>query len=113
MTLVFSAGQGLLAARAGASYISPFVGRLDDIGFNGINLVSDLKEIFKINNVKTEIIVASVRNSEHVIKAAKIGADIVTVPYKIIMQMIEHPLTKAGIEKFLIDWEGFNKKAEI
>ncbi|QAT39253.1 fructose-6-phosphate aldolase [Clostridium sp. JN-9] len=105
VTLVFSAAQALLAVAAGATYVSPFVGRLDDIGFDGINLISEIAEIFKIYGVKTEIITASVRGPMHVLRAAKQGADIATVPYKVFMQMIKHPLTDIGIERFKKDWE--------
>jgi transaldolase len=105
VTLVFSAAQALLAVAAGAAYVSPFVGRLDDIGFDGINLISEIAEIFKIYGVKTEIITASVRGPLHVLRAAKQGADIATVPYKVFMQMIKHPLTDVGIERFKKDWE--------
>lgn len=105
VTLIFSASQALLAARAGASYVSPFVGRLDDISFDGLSLISEITEIFATNYIATEVIVASVRNPLHVIESAKMGADIATVPYKVIMQMINHPLTDRGIE-------AFNKDAE-
>lgn len=105
VTLVFSAAQALLAVAAGADYVSPFVGRLDDIGFDGINLISEIAEIFKVYGVKTEIITASVRGPLHVLRAAKQGADIATVPYKVFMQMIKHPLTDVGIERFKKDWE--------
>lgn len=105
VTLIFSAGQALLAARAGASYVSPFLGRLDDISWDGTGLVSDIVEIFQMHGIETEIIAASIRHPMHVIECAKLGADIATVPYKVILQMIEHPLTKAGIERFLKDWE--------
>ena len=104
VTLIFSASQALLAARAGASYVSPFVGRLDDISFDGLSLISEITEIFATNYIATEVIVASVRNPLHVIESAKMGADIATVPYKVIMQMINH-LTDRGIE-------AFNKDAE-
>ncbi len=100
VTLIFSASQALLAARAGATYVSPFVGRLDDISFDGLSLITEITEIFSINYIATEIIVASVRNPLHVVEAAKKGADIATVPYKVIMQMIKHPLTDRGIEAF-------------
>lgn len=105
VTLIFSASQALLAARAGASYVSPFVGRLDDISFDGLSLIAEITEIFAANYIPTEIIVASVRNPLHVIESAKMGADIATVPFKVIMQMIKHPLTDRGIE-------AFNKDAE-
>ncbi|SFU82881.1 transaldolase [Clostridium sp. DSM 8431] len=109
VTLIFSAGQALLAARAGATYVSPFLGRLDDIGSEGINLIKDIAEIFTVHNIKTEIISASIRNPIHVISCAKAGANIATIPYKVIAQMINHPLTTSGIEKFLKDYEGMNK----
>lgn len=105
VTLIFSAGQALLAARAGASYVSPFLGRLDDISWDGTALIADIAEIFNLHGIDTEIIAASIRHPVHVIECAKLGADIATVPYKVILQMIEHPLTKSGIERFLKDWE--------
>lgn len=105
VTLIFSASQALLAARAGASYVSPFVGRLDDISFDGLRLIQEITEIFVASYIATEIIVASVRNPLHVIEAAKMGADIATVPYKVIMQMINHPLTDRGIDAFIKDAE--------
>lgn len=110
VTLIFSAAQALLAARAGATYVSPFIGRLDDIGQEGIALVREIAEIFRIHNIKTEIISASVRNSTHVLEAAKAGSHIATVPYKVLAGMINHPLTTAGIERFLKDWESVPKK---
>lgn len=109
VTLIFSAAQALLAANAGATYVSPFVGRLDDVGETGIQLISDVAEIFKLHGIKTEIIAASTRNPLHVVEAAKAGAHIATIPYKVIEQMSEHPLTNAGIKKFLCDWESANK----
>ncbi len=109
VTLIFSAGQALLAARAGATYVSPFLGRVDDIGGTGMDLVSDIAQIFEIHGIETEIIAASVRNPLHVIDAAKAGAHISTVPYGVIMQMTKHPLTDSGIERFLQDWAGFEK----
>ena len=109
VTLIFSAMQALLAARAGATYVSPFLGRLDDIGSEGIKLIEDIAEIFAIHDIDTEIISASVRNPIHVLQCAKAGADIATIPYNVISQMINHPLTTAGIEKFLKDYEGMNK----
>ena len=105
VTLIFSAAQALLAARAGASYVSPFVGRLDDVGTMGETLVADIAEIFKLHGIKTEIIAASTRNPIHIIDAAKAGADIATIPFKVIEQMLKHPLTDAGIDRFLKDWE--------
>ena len=110
VTLIFSAAQALLAARAGATYVCPFVGRLDDIGMDGIDLISEIAEIFDVNAIETEIIVASVRNPIHVLQAAKLGADIATVPYKVIKQMLLHPLTDKGIAQFMKDWEGSELK---
>lgn len=109
VTLIFTASQALLAARAGATYVSPFLGRLDDIDCDGMHLIEDIVKIFKQHDIKTEIISASIRNPIHVTDAAKIGAHIATVPYNVILQMIKHPLTDAGIERFLKDWEGLNK----
>lgn len=103
VTLIFSAAQALLAARAGASFVSPFLGRLDDIGSDGMILIHDIADIFSIHGIETEIIAASIRNPIHVIEAAKAGCDIATVPYNVIMLMINHPLTTSGIEKFLKD----------
>ena len=97
VTLIFSATQALLAARAGATYVSPFVGRLDDIGQDGLSLIEEIVDIFNVNAIETEIIVASVRNPIHVAQAARMGADIATVPYKVITQMTKHPLTDKGI----------------
>ncbi|NQS76604.1 MAG: fructose-6-phosphate aldolase [Peptococcaceae bacterium] len=105
VTLVFSANQALLAARAGATYVSPFIGRLDDISENGIELVQKIVEIFDLHQIKTEVIAASIRHPVHVTESARAGAHIATVPYKIIEQMISHPLTDAGIKRFLKDWE--------
>ncbi|GIM27705.1 putative transaldolase [Clostridium polyendosporum] len=105
VTLIFSASQALMAARAGATYVSPFVGRLDDINSDGMVLIKDIVEIFKLHNLKTEIIAASIRNSMHVVNAAKAGCHIATVPYKVLLDNTKHPLTDAGIERFLKDWE--------
>lgn len=110
VTLIFSATQALLAARAGATYVSPFVGRRDDIGQDGLSLIEEIVDIFNVNAIETEIIVASVRNPIHVAQAARMGADIATVPYKVITQMTKHPLTDKGIENFLKDWEGASLK---
>lgn len=110
VTLIFSAAQALLAARAGASYVSPFLGRLDDISSEGMTLIRDIADIFAVHGIETEIIAASIRNPIHVIEAAKAGCDIATVPYKVIVQMINHPLTEKGIERFLKDWETVPKK---
>ncbi len=104
VTLVFSSNQALLAARAGASYVSPFLGRLDDIGHNGVDLISEISAIFDIHQIDTEIIAASVRHPVHVTEAALAGAHIATVPFKVFDQLVKHPLTDQGIEKFLNDW---------
>ncbi|WP_159881330.1 fructose-6-phosphate aldolase [Paenibacillus puerhi] len=106
VTLIFSSTQALLAARAGATYVSPFVGRLDDINQVGMNLIQEISEIFQVHDIPSEIITASVRTTTHVIDAALLGAHIATVPYKVIQQMIRHPLTDVGIDRFLKDWEG-------
>ncbi len=110
VTLIFSATQALLAARAGATYVSPFVGRLDDIGQNGLELIEEISDIFAASDIETQIIVASVRNPIHVTQAARLGADIATVPFKVINQMMKHPLTDKGIEGFMKDWEGSSLK---
>ncbi|GAA0740082.1 fructose-6-phosphate aldolase [Clostridium oceanicum] len=110
VTLIFSASQALLAARAGASYVSPFLGRLDDIGTEGMILVKQIANIFKIHNISTEIISASVRGPMHAIEAAEAGSDIATIPYNVILKMIKHPLTDNGIERFLKDWESVENK---
>ena len=104
VTLIFSATQALLAANAGAAYVSPFLGRIDDISMIGMDLVRDIAEIFAIHGIETEIIAASVRNPIHVIEAAKAGADISTIPYSLVMQMVKHPLTDQGLKKFKADW---------
>lgn len=104
MTLIFSANQALLAARAGAAYVSPFIGRIDDISMSGMDLIRSIVEIFSYTDLQTEIIAASVRNPVHVTECALAGADIATVPYKVLKQMIHHPLTDAGIEKFQKDY---------
>lgn len=104
MTLIFSANQALLAARAGATYVSPFIGRIDDISMSGMDLIRNIAEILSYTDLQTEIIAASVRNPVHVTECALAGADIATVPYKVLVQMIHHPLTDAGIEKFRKDY---------
>jgi len=104
VTLVFSANQALLAAIAGATYISPFVGRLDDIGENGMGLIAEIREIYDQYFFDTHILTASVRHPRHVAEAARLGSDVATIPYKILKQMFQHPLTDSGIEKFLADW---------
>jgi transaldolase len=105
VTLVFSATQAMLAAKAGATYVSPFIGRLDDISHNGMELVSDIMTINDNYGFATEVIVASIRSPMHVLESALIGADIATIPYKVIAQLAKHPLTDIGMEKFLADWE--------
>lgn len=110
VTLIFSPTQALLAAKAGASYVSPFVGRLDDISHSGMDLVGEIADIYGNYMFHTEIIVASIRNPLHVVEAAKMGAHIATIPYSVIIQLIKHPLTDIGIEKFLKDWEKVPKR---
>jgi transaldolase len=105
VTLCFSAVQALMAAKAGANYISPFVGRLDDIGHDGMEIVEQILGIYENYGYETEVIVASIRNPIHVLKAALMGADIATIPFKVMEQLIKHPLTDAGLEKFLADWK--------
>ncbi|MCR1952102.1 MULTISPECIES: fructose-6-phosphate aldolase [unclassified Clostridium] len=105
VTLIFSATQALLAANSGATYVSPFLGRIDDISMNGMDLIKDIAEIFSIHRIESKIIAASVRTPIHVIEAAKAGADIATVPYDLIMNMLKHPLTDQGLEKFKADWQ--------
>ncbi|MFD1172507.1 fructose-6-phosphate aldolase [Oceanobacillus picturae] len=107
VTLIFNANQALLAARAGASYVSPFLGRLDDIGHDGMNLIATIAEIFDRHDIPSEIIAASIRHPLHVIDAALNGAHIATIPYNVLEKLVKHPLTDQGIEKFLTDW---NKK---
>ncbi|TCT26368.1 transaldolase [Melghiribacillus thermohalophilus] len=104
VTLIFSANQALLAARAGATYVSPFLGRLDDIGHDGMTLIAQISEIFTRHQIDTEIIAASIRHPMHVTEAAINGAHIATVPFKVLKQLVKHPLTDQGIEKFLADW---------
>ena len=105
VTLVFSPNQALLAAKSGAKYVSPFIGRLDDIGQNGMHLIKEIKEIFSNYNLGTEILVASVRHPIHVVEAAKIGADVVTLPPAVLDKMLHHPLTDIGLKNFLTDWK--------
>jgi len=109
MTLVFSANQGLLAAKAGASFISPFIGRLDDIGQRGMELVEDLVRIRNNYNLKAEVLVGSIRHPQHVLEAAKVGAGIATMPPEVMEKMIQHPLTDSGLKRFLDDWERAKK----
>jgi transaldolase len=110
VTLCFSAAQALLAAKAGATFISPFVGRHDDVGFDGMQLISDIRLIYDNYEFSTQILVASVRHPVHVVEAAKLGADVMTAPPKIIWQLFKHPLTDAGIASFLKDWEATGQK---
>lgn len=105
VTLIFSANQALLAARAGATFVSPFVGRLDDISHDGTQLIHQVSEIFRVHGIETEIIAASIRHPVHVTDAALAGADIATLPYKVLEQLVRHPLTDQGIEKFEADWK--------
>ncbi len=105
VTLCFSAPQALLAAKAGATYVSPFVGRLDDIGQPGMELIRDIRRIYDNYGIRTQIIVASIRNPSHVIEAAKAGADCATIPYEVLMGLVKHPLTDIGVERFLNDWK--------
>ena len=109
VTLIFTSMQALLAAKAGATYVSPFVGRLDDISQNGMGIIEEIRVIFDNYGYTSEIIVASVRNPIHVLNSALIGADIATIPYSVMIQLAKHPLTDVGIEKFLKDWEGVPK----
>ncbi|MGL4796450.1 MAG: fructose-6-phosphate aldolase [Paraclostridium sp.] len=110
VTLIFSSNQAILAAKAGATYVSPFVGRLDDIGQEGIMLIQEIVDIFDIHGIDTEIISASIRHPQHVLTSAKAGAHISTIPYKVFKQMLGHPMTDSGIDKFLKDWETVPKK---
>jgi transaldolase len=110
VTLIFSPNQALLAAKSGAKYVSPFIGRLDDVGQNGMHLIKEIKEIFSNYDFGTEILVASIRHPIHVVDAAKIGADVVTLPPMVLDKMLQHPLTKIGLENFLSDWEKLKQK---
>lgn len=112
VTLVFSSNQAIIAAKAGATYVSPFIGRLDDIGYEGIKILEEIVDIFKINNFKTEIIAASIRNSTHVKECSKLGVDIITIPYNILKSMLYHPLTDKGLKLFLDDWESSKISSE-
>lgn len=108
VTLVFSANQAILAARAGASYVSPFVGRIDDIGWDGVELISTISKIFKLHEIETKIIAASIRKPRHIVECALAGADIATVPYQVLLDAMKHPLTDQGIRKFKDDWKKAN-----
>ena len=110
LTLCFSPTQALMVAHAGAAYVSPFVGRLDDVAYDGIQLISDVAEIFSIHGLDTQIIAASIRSPLHVVDAAKAGSDIATIPFKVLEAMLKHPLTDQGIDKFLADWAKVPKK---
>lgn len=110
VTLIFSASQALLAANSGATYVSPFVGRLEDIGMRGLDVVADIAKIFRDYDIKCNIIAASIRNANHVVEAAKAGATIATIPYKVLVEMSKHPLTDRGIDQFVKDWESMKNK---
>lgn len=110
VTLIFSVNQALLAVRAGASYVSPFAGRVDDVGQWGVDIIRDIASVFRIYDLDCEIIAASIRHPMHVTESALAGADICTIPFNVIKKMISHPLTDIGIEKFLKDWDKFNKR---
>lgn len=109
VTLIFSANQALLAAKAGATYVSPFIGRLDDIGYDGLTLIGDIVQIFTNYDISTQVLVASIRHPIHVIESAKLGADVVTLPHEILQKMINHTLTDKGLDVFLADWEKLKK----
>jgi len=110
VTLCFSAAQALLAAKAGATYISPFVGRLDDIGQNGMSLISDILQIYENYNFSTQVLVASIRHPMHIVESALLGAHVATIPFKIIQQLVKHPLTDKGLDSFLDDWKKSGRK---
>ena len=108
VTLCFSAAQGLLAAKAGATYISPFMGRLDDISHSGLTLIEELVELYEIHGFATEVLAASIRSPRHVVDAALVGAHVATIPFKVLAQLVKHPLTDRGLEQFMADWERAN-----
>ena len=110
VTLCFSAAQALLAAKAGATYISPFVGRLDDIGQSGMSLISDIVQIYENYNFSTEVLVASIRSPMHIVESALLGAHVATIPFKVIQQLVQHPLTDKGLDSFLSDWKKSGRK---
>lgn len=112
MTLIFSTNQALLAAKAGATYVSPFIGRLDDIGHTGMEIIREIVQIFKVYKFRTQIIVASIRHPIHVIEAAMLGAHVATIPPSTLKKMMKHPLTDIGLQRFLEDWNKFNKKTK-
>ena len=105
VTLCFSASQAILAAKAGATYISPFIGRLDDISHSGLQLIADIVEIYNNYSWKTQVLAASIRSPLHLVESARMGAHVSTIPYKVILQLVKHPLTDAGVEQFLSDWK--------
>jgi len=109
VTLIFNANQALMAARAGATYVSPFLGRLDDIGQDGLKLITEITDIFAVHDIETEVIAASIRHPLHVTESARRGAHIATIPFKVFKQLLQHPLTDIGLEKFLADWAGMQK----
>lgn len=111
-TLIFSLNQALMAANAGATYVSPFIGRIDDIGYDGMTLIKDIMNVFNLHGISTEVIAASIRTVNHVNESAKAGCDIATIPYKVFNQMINHPLTDRGIEAFIKDWDNFQNKSK-
>lgn len=113
VTLCFSPSQALLAAKAGATYVSPFIGRLDDISQDGMGLIRDIKLIFTQHRLETKILAASLRHPPHVVEAAKIGSDVATLPFKVLEQMVKHPLTDLGLERFLKDWQKFQKEISL
>ena len=108
VTLCFSAAQGLLAAKAGATYVSPFMGRLDDISQSGLTLIEELVELYEIHGFATEVLAASIRSPRHVVDAALVGAHVATIPFKVLGQLVKHPLTDRGLEQFMADWETAN-----
>jgi transaldolase len=109
VTLCFSTVQALLAAKAGATYISPFVGRLDDVGHDGMEIISEIREVYDTYGFDTEILAASLRHPRHVLEAALAGADVATIPPKVLHQLLRHPLTDSGLQQFMTDWEGLGK----
>lgn len=113
MTLTFSVNQALLGALAGATYVSPFVGRLDDVGHHGMALVAEVVAVFRTYQFPTQVIAASIRHPLHCVEAAKAGAPIATVPFKVLMQMVQHPLTEVGVTRFLEDWQGLQARLRV
>ena len=111
VTLVFSANQALLAAKAGASFVSPFIGRIDDVGQDGVQVVAEAVDVFEQHGLQAEIIAASIRHTSHVLEVARVGTDIATIPYGVLKKMVKHPLTDVGIDKFLADWEKVKDKS--